>query len=51
MGLIDRTVDHDAALREKLLAAFRAEPVLTAGGMLKDAQIVFIRRAVQVQSG
>jgi hypothetical protein len=43
--LIDRTVDHDPVLREKLLKAFAAEPVLTAGGTLKAQQIGFIRAA------
>ncbi len=47
-GLIDRTVDHDVVLREKLLKAFAAEPVLAAGGALRAEQVGFIRGAAQV---
>jgi DNA-binding transcriptional MerR regulator len=49
-GLVDRAVDHDPALRERLIAAFVAEPVLAAGGILNGGQRDFIRAVAQANA-
>lgn len=46
-ALMDRLVRGDAALREKLLGAFRAEPLLRIGGLIGDDVTAFLRAAAE----
>ncbi len=44
-NLVDRWVRHDAALREKLLAAYENEPLIQAGALFTPAVQRYVRQA------
>jgi DNA-binding transcriptional MerR regulator len=46
LGLLDRLVDHQPGVRDKLLRAHAAEPLLRAGSTLGERESDYLRRAV-----